>query len=246
VQSKRQSLIEFSFAVPTEDFIDKRIKFVVTHNRVAPTQQKQVEEKEKEKEEEEEAEEKRQEKEVGMMIFKREYGTAICAWDAVLNVAQIGRSQYSVDKVNNNIAWLGKKIVDKDDELNRRIRAAILAFDAPLTGDLGANIARALPISRPVELVAIVTNSPMPKPLHPYYSKWKDDLRELLKVYSERVEKVFVFGISRNELLKSSESDQQSGQKGKDSQVEDKISPGFNTWYELIESLAKYLTGEEG
>jgi len=234
VQSKRHSLIEFSFAVPTEDFIGERIKFVVTHNRVVSMLQKREKQAE---EEEEKAEEKRQEKEAGMMIFKREYGTAIYAWDAVLDVAQIGRSQYRVAKVNNNIVWLGEEIISDKNELNCRIKATILAFDAPLTGDLGANTARALPISRPVELVAIVTNSPVPRPLHPYYSNWKDDLGQLLEVFSERVEKVFVFGISKDELLKSS--------KGKNSQVENKISP-FNTWYELIESLAEYLTGGEG
>jgi len=238
VQSKRHSLIKFSFAVPTEDFIAKRIKFVVTHNRVVSMQQKQAEKSEK-------VEGEDQEKEVGMMVFKREYGTAIYAWDAVLDVAQIGRSQYSVAKVNNSIVWLGEEIVsskDNKDELNRRIKAVILAFDAPLTGDLGANTARALPLSRPVELVAIVTNSPMPKPLHPYYSNWKEDLSQLLKVFNERIEKIFVFGISKDKLLKSLESGQQSEQKDKNSQVEDKISE-CNTWYELIESLADYLTG---
>jgi CRISPR-associated protein Cst2 len=241
VPPKRHSLIKFSFAVPTEDFIGKRIKFVVTHNRVVSMQQK----REKQAEEEEgegKAEKEEQEKEVGMMIFKREYGTAIYAWDVVLDVAQIGRSQYRVTKVNNNIVWLGEEIVSDKDELNRRIKAVILAFDAPLTGDLGANTARALPISSPVELVAIVTNGPTPKPLHPYYSNWKEDLRQLLEVFSERVEKVFVFGISKEELLKSSKSSQQSEQKGKNSQVEDKISE-CNTWYELIESLTDYLTG---
>lgn len=242
VQSKRHSLIEFSFAVPTEDFIGERIKFVVTHNRVVSIQQKREKQAE---EEEEKAEEKEQEKEVGMMIFKREYGTAIYAWDAVLDIAQIGRSQYRVAKVNNNIVWLGEEMVSDKDELNRRIKATILAFDAPLTGDLGASTARALPISRPVELVAIVANSPMPRPLHPYYSNWKDDLGQLLEVFSERVEKVFVFGISKDELLKSSKSGQQGEQKGKNSQIENKISP-YNTWYELIESLAEYLTGGEG
>jgi CRISPR-associated protein Cst2 len=242
---QRHSLIEFSFAVPTEDFIGERIKFVVIHNRVVPMQQKQAEKKENKEKEEEKAEEKGQEKEVGMRIFKREYGTAIYAWEAVLDIAQIGRSQYRVVKVNNNIVWLGEEIVSDKNELNRRIKATILAFDAPLTGDLGASTARALPISRPVELVAIVTNSPMPRPLHPYYSNWKDDLGQLLEVFSERVEKVFVFGISKDELLKSSKSGQQGEQKGKNSQIENKISP-FNTWYELIESLAEYLTGGEG
>jgi len=165
---RRESIIKFSFAAPPEELVVSAlgrylpVKYSVTHNRVSPE---------------------------FMMVFKREYSTLEFAWQAVLDVASIGRSQLERD-VDSNV-WLGKLLVSDRCELARRGVAAVLAFKALLGGWLGANTSRALPISKARELVAVLATRSIPMPLHPFYKDYASDLAELLKRYWDRVDSVY-------------------------------------------------------
>jgi len=165
---RRESLIKFSFAAPPEELVVGAlgrylpVKYSVTHNRVSPE---------------------------FMMVFKREYSTLEFAWQAVLDVASIGRSQLERD-VSSNV-WLGKPLVNERCELARRGVAAVLAFKALLEGYRGANTSRAQPILRVRELVAVLATRSIPTPLHPFYKDYASDLAKLLERYQDRVDSVY-------------------------------------------------------
>lgn len=242
---RREGLIRFSFAVPVEEIVAQRLKFGITHNRVVPIIGREQEVREKEGEEEK--------KEVEMMIIKQEYASAIYAFDSVLDIAMIGRSQYVNENQKEGVSggiggWLGSKLIDgQNNEIALRAKAAILSFDAVLTGEMGANVSRASPLPKPLVVVAIVTNKSIPKPLHPYYQAWKQDLANILRVFKDRIEKVYVYGIKRSDLIQyiSSSSDKSSSDENLKKELEElekelerKIAE-FYTWYELIEKLAE-------
>lgn len=211
-QVKRESLVKFSFSVPIEEEVAKRLKFVTTHNRVVPAVE-------------------------GMMIFKREYSSAVYAWEAAINLTSIGRSQY--DKDANTNVWLGKKIVADNKERANRAKAAVLAFESLLTGSLGASTARALPISKPLEVVAVLVSGCVPVPYHPYYSDYKERLIAYINSYSEKVEKVCAMNV---EIGK--QPLEQLGQ-----QAEKKVLNHFKDYYQLLDVLAtevyNKVAGEE-
>jgi len=178
VQLKRESLIKFSFAVPVEEEVKQaaeqyiQLKFAITHNRVTADPKE-------------------------MMLFKREYGSAVFGWEAVLDVASIGRSQFKRDSSSNS--WLGEPLLKDSnsnkidlDEIALRAKATVLAFAALLSGYVGANTSRALPISRVVDLAAILSDGSIPKPLHPFYEDYAKDLLRLAKSqYGNRILKMY-------------------------------------------------------
>ncbi|ADM27730.1 CRISPR-associated autoregulator, DevR family [Ignisphaera aggregans DSM 17230] len=210
VQLKRESLIKFSFAVPVEEEVKQvteqylQLKFAITHNRVTADPKE-------------------------MMLFKREYGSTVFGWETILDVASIGRSQFERNSSSNS--WLGKPLLTKDgnkiafDEITLRAKAAILAFVALLSGHLGANTSRALPLSKVVDLVVIRSNGSIPVPLHPFYEDYAKDLLSLVKSpLGNRIQKVYClkYGKAYAEL-----------QNERSKLVE------FDTYYGLLDAVAK-------
>jgi len=206
---KRDTLVDISHGAPIEeevrDAVEKyiQLKFPITHNRVS---------------------------EEFMMLFHREYATAIYGWNAFLDIASIGRSQFERD-VNAKI-WLGRKIINDKDEIARRAKAAILAFEAVLNGRLGANTARALPIYRIVDLAVVISNGSIPVPLHSFYEDYAKDLSKLLTSYSNKVLKVYYLdqGNVSTELKKMSSNENSKTEKTKFAE--------FGTYYELLSAVA--------
>jgi len=207
VQLKRESIIKFSFAVPTEEEVEQaaeqylQLKFAITHNRVTADPKE-------------------------MMLFKREYGSAVFGWEAVLDVTSIGRSQLERDSSSNS--WLGKCLINEYDEIVLRAKAAILAFVAPLSGYIGANTSRALPLSRVADLAVILSDGTIPVPLHPFYEDYAGDLLKLVKsLYSSRIRKIYCLkgGKAFAELQKANPSE------------ESKLAE-FDTYYELLDAVA--------
>jgi len=171
-QVRRESTIKMSFAVPVEKMVKEIRKFVITHNRVSKDPNE-------------------------MMVIKREYASAIYGWLSVFDLSGVGRSQYK--KHPNAGVWAGEKIIEFD-EVTKRVKAAILAYEALLTGELGASTSRALPLSKPVEIVAILTMWPIPMPLHPFYDDYVSWLKNILEKYGKQIEKVYYYGIDLKDL----------------------------------------------
>jgi len=192
-QARRESLIKMSHIIPAEEFCELKTNFTLTHNRVTA----------------ESAE---------MMLFRREYASSIYAFESLINLAQIGRSSY--EKEDNKDVWLGKKILNDKEEVKRRIRSAVLAYMYAITGELGANTSRSLPLFTPLELVIILTKNPIPRPVHPFFKDYKETLTELIKAYREEIEVVAYFPEGAFSLPE-----------------EDKIKK-YKTWFKVFEDVA--------
>ena len=194
-QVRRESTIKMSFAVPVEKMVKEIRKFVITHNRVSKDPNE-------------------------MMVIKREYASAIYGWLSVFDLSGVGRSQYK--KHPNAGVWAGKKIIEFD-EVTKRVKAAILAYEALLTGELGASTSRALPLSKPVEIVAILTRWPIPMPLHPFYDDYVSWLRNILEKYGEQIEKVYYYGVDLKDLKVNSGNKEGSKEGNKKAELKEPI-----------------------
>jgi len=159
-QVRRESCIKFSFAVPYIDGIEQAKKFSITHNRVSKIPE-------------------------DMMVFKREYASARFAWCSLANLVGVGTSQYL--KHANSRAWVGARLIDVE-EIVRRVKSMVVAYNALFTGELGASASRALPLFRPIEAVSIVTERPIPPPLHPFYKDYVKVIESLLAYYKNKGE----------------------------------------------------------
>jgi len=199
---RRESLVKFSFAVPVEEevkgAVEKHIqlKYPITHDRVSPIDE-------------------------FMMVFHREYASAIFGWNAILDIASIGRSQLERDPSSR--LWLGRPIVSDRDEIVRRAKAAILAFSALMSGHLGANASRALPIYGVTDLVVVLTSRSIPVPMPAFYESYADDLANLVgSQYGDSIIKVY--------SLKGGKASTKLGQLNKQEQ--------FGTYYKLLHAVA--------
>ncbi|MEM1731515.1 MAG: DevR family CRISPR-associated autoregulator [Ignisphaera sp.] len=228
LQIKRESLVKFSFAVPIEEIVSKSLsasrtlKYVVTHNRVTPESER-------------------------MMVFKREYASAIWGWQAVIDIASIGRSQLEKDKKDKKRSmWQGVLLVENGDEIVRRAKSAILAFENVLMGTLGASTSRALPISRPVELIAILVQGCVPTPLHPYYTEYKDYLAKYIALYFDKIKEVYSMNVDLEnkvtEVMSRLSQEEGSNQKLSEEEIRKNVNEKIKKYgdhYKLIEDLAK-------
>jgi len=171
-----------------------------------------------------------------MMLFKREYESAVFGWEAILDVASIGRSQLERDSSSNS--WLGKPLLIKDsnkiafDEITLRTKAAVLAFVTLLSGHIGANTSRGLPISRVVDLVVILSDGSIPAPLHPFYEDYAKDLSRLIKsLYnSNKIQKVY--------CLKSGKAFTELRNAGLSKESKESKLKEFDTYYDLLNAVA--------
>ncbi|MEM2149795.1 MAG: DevR family CRISPR-associated autoregulator [Ignisphaera sp.] len=228
LQIKRESLVKFSFAVPIEEIdhqslsVSRTLKYVVTHNRVTPESKR-------------------------MMVFKREYASAIWGWQALIDIASIGRSQLEKDKNDKDRSmWQGVLLVKYKDEIVKRAKAAILAFEKVLMGTLGASTSRALPISRPVELIAILVQGCAPTPLHPYYKDYKDYLAKYIALYFDKIEEVYSMNVDLEnkvtEVMSKLSQEEGSNQKLGEEKIRENVNKKIKKYedhYKLIEDLAK-------
>jgi CRISPR-associated protein Cst2 len=101
------------------------------------------------------------------MPYPRSYADGIYGFVSTLDLAHIGHS------FTDN-----KDIEDKEIAIRRRI--AVQAYIPMLTGAIGASLARALPVSDILDVTGIVSNKPIPAPVHPIYP---DYMNENVKLY---------------------------------------------------------------
>ncbi|AFL66340.1 type I-A CRISPR-associated protein Cas7/Csa2 [Desulfurococcus amylolyticus] len=159
-QIKRDSLVKVSFMIPvlTKENLEIASKFAVQHNRVIPSQVK-VSDQDK------------------MMVFKQEYSTALYGFNISMNLGLTLKPQYepgcNFSKFNLN------------DERKLRIKSSILAVLALITGGAGSKQARALPITKVKELLAVVSNHPVPNLIHGAYADYHVESLEALKAYAK-------------------------------------------------------------
>lgn len=206
-QVRRDSLVKTSFIVPVEGF-EARID-TVTHNRVVVNEQGVIERGKGE--------------ETAMMIFKRQYASALYGFQIDMDLVYVGRLLFSRDR----------HLVVSDQEEKRRGKAALLALIPLLSGQMGASRSRAEPIWRVEELIVAWSTAPLPALTHGHYANYLlDSVRTLstfAKLLNRRDVRLYVFP-------KALTNQDKIREELKDSGV---ILEGFESWQALVHQLIK-------
>lgn len=211
---KRDSLFKTSFLVPvlTEENVKIASKFAVQHNRVIPSQLR-VEE-------------------AAMMIFKQEYSTALYGFGISANLGLTLIPLY--DSIKNCYSWISENDIDQERKL--RIKATIIALINLLMGS-GSKQARALPIVRLRELVATVSNTPIPNLVHGSYPDYVKESLEIMNAYASVFDKenakiyVMCYGVKCKDKVENSKTSQ-SKEKSAELCIND-----YENLSELVEQL---------
>lgn len=205
-QVRRDSLVKTSFIVPVEGF-EARID-TVTHNRVVVDEQGVIERGEGE--------------ETAMMVFKRQYASALYGFQIDMDLGYVGRLLYSSDR---------RLVLSDQKEVERRGKAALLALIPLLSGQMGASRSRAKPIWKVEELVAAWSTAPLPALTHGHYADYLLDSVRTLSTFSKLLNRrdvhlyVFPKELSDKDYVKK---------ELKDSGI---IVEGFESWQALIQRL---------
>lgn len=173
---RRESLVKMSFLLPVED-LETRFD-TITHNRVVVSERGTIEEGER-----------------GMMLFKRQYASAVYGFSMVLDLEYVGRLLYDANH---------RAVVD-DEEIKRRSKAALLALVPLLSGDMGASRSRAQPAWRVEELIAAWSQKPIPPLTHGHYKDYVEQFVRMLATYvklSGASAQVVIYGLSEDMLSK--------------------------------------------
>jgi len=203
--SRRESIVKFSFAIPCEDAINKAVEIsAVTQNRVVIDSDGKIEGDEQ-----------------AMMVFKRQYASALYGFASTFDAYYVGRPQSNP-----------KQLVVQGDERKERAKLAVLAYINLLGGVSGANTSRGLPAIEVRELIAVTSNRPIPMAKHGFY---RDYIEETIKIASEFSKvfrtKVTVYIYSKNG--KTIKSLKEQYKDNKDFEIKD-----YSSYVELIKAVA--------
>ena len=120
------------------------------------------------------------EEEQQQMIFYKQYSSGIYGFSAAVDLSLIG------------YLHLQNSYIDKEDVKIRR-EAAVMAFLPLLGGEMGASLARALPLIEPLEALAISSSKPIPLPVPAIYKNYLEKNAELFRSLSKTIEDLTVF-----------------------------------------------------
>lgn len=103
-----------------------------------------------------------------MMIMKREYASGIYGFACTFDLDYVGRSQSDPSKVLN--------------ATDRKIRSkcAVLALMDVFSGKMGAAQARALPIIKVSEMLAVISKKPFPNLTHGFFQDYVEDSVDII------------------------------------------------------------------
>ena len=228
-QIKRDSLVKFSFAAPVLDtnVLEFVSRFSVVHNRVDPVTQRPQGKSQSQNQQEEQK--------TQQMVFKQEYSTSpLYGFNVVMDLSYVCRPMYESGSVNKC----------NDDEVLKRKKAAVLALLYMFTG-VGSKQARALPVSEVVELMAAVSDSPIPNLVHGSYRDYAEKSLDLLKAYAKSTGKQ-VYVVCYN--VKSCVDQQAGGQGQQKSNLEVKKVNSLEEFFnELLTRLkSQQSSGQAG
>jgi len=165
-QNRRESLVKFSFVIPCEETIKEALDVTaVTQNRVVVDEKGNILAKMEGGTEEGKA----------MMIFKRQYASALYGFASTFDAYYVGRPLSNPNKI----------AVKNIEERKERVKLAILAYINLLGGRFGANTSRGLPAINVNELIAVVSKKPVPMAKHGFYHDYIDETIRIIKDYAE-------------------------------------------------------------
>jgi len=163
-QNRRESLLKFSFVIPCEETIREGFDVsAVTQNRVVVDEKGNI---------------KGGGSEEGkaMMVFKRQYASALYGFASTFDAYYVGRP------LSNP-----KKIAVNNDERAERAKLAVLAYINLLSGRFGANTSRGLPALNVEELIAVVSDKPVPMAKHGFYRDYISETINIIKDYAKAI-----------------------------------------------------------
>jgi len=184
-QNRRESLVKFSFVIPCEETIKEALDVAaVTQNRVVVDEKGNIEGGGTEEGK-------------AMMVFKRQYASALYGFASTFDAYYVGRplSNPSTIAVNNN------------EERKERTKLAVLAYINLLGGQFGANTSRGLPALDVNELIAVVSEKPVPMAKHGFYNDYIDETIRIIKDYAE------AFDVDVDIFIYSKENIDENGSK---------------------------------
>ncbi len=178
---RRESLIKFSFVIPCEETIKDAFDIsAVTQNRVVIDETGKIEGTREEQ---------------AMMVFKRQYASALYGFASTFDAYYVGRPLSNPNEI----------AVNDSKERRERVKLAILAYINLLGGRFGANTSRGLPALDVDELIAVVSEKPVPMAKHGFYSDYIDETIRIIKDYAEAFDvNVDVFVYSKRSIENNS------------------------------------------
>lgn len=199
---RRESLIKFSFVIPCEETIKDAFDIsAVTQNRVVIDESGKIEGTREEQ---------------AMMVFKRQYASALYGFASTFDAYYVGRPLSNPSKI----------AVNNSEERKERAKLAVLAYINLLGGRFGANISRGLPALDINELIAIVSEKPIPMAKHGFYSDYIDETIRIIKDYAE------AFNVNVDIFVYSKRSIDENGSN--------KVTiTKFETYVKLLQEVAK-------
>ncbi|ADC66007.1 CRISPR-associated autoregulator, DevR family [Ferroglobus placidus DSM 10642] len=209
IPNRRESLVKFSFAIPCEESIEKAVEISsVTQNRVV------IDEKGK-------IEGSGEESGTAMMVFKRQYVSALYGFSSTFDAYYVGRPQSNP-----------RQIAVQNEERKERAKLSVLAYINLLSGISGANTSRGLPALEVRELVAATSQSPIPMAKHGFY---KDYIEETIKILND-----FSKAFDTNVTVHVYTKDKRNINKPQDNDLLELRQ--YDSFVKLIESVAEEVT----
>lgn len=118
-----------------------------------------------------------------MIVFKREHESGVFGFNIVVDLAYIGRAQSNPTQS-----------LDSNERITRA-RLVVKALTDLLSGNFGAAQARALPIVKLEELIALLSSKPGPNLVHGYFKDYAEETFNIIKNYYINGEaKIYVLG----------------------------------------------------
>lgn len=222
-QIKRDSLVKVSFAAPVFDInvLEFVTRFSEIHNRIDPiSTQKSNKQKSSDSDNENTAQ----------MVFKQEYSSSpLYGFNISMNLNYVCKPMY---ETASNVK------VCSDEEIKLRKKASVLALSYLFTG-VGAKQSRALGISRPVELLAAVSDSPIPNLIHGSYVDYMEKSIDIMKLFNNV--KILCYGVNCKKLEKTGIEQTDSSIKQTNLLIEQ-----TNSLSEFFNKLLQLVSGESG
>jgi len=107
------------------------------------------------------------------MPYPRSYAAGLYGFVSLLDLEHVG---YSFTDQST--------IKDPTKRMNRR-KIAIQAYIPLITGTCGASLARALPVADILEIITVLSDKPIPAPIHPLYPEYVEENTKLYQSISE-------------------------------------------------------------
>ncbi len=153
------------------------------------------------------------------MPYPRSYAAGLYGFASLLDLKHIGYS------------FTEQRAIDDQSKRVRRQKIAVQAYIPLITGACGASLARALPVADVLEVITILSDKPIPAPIHPLYPEYVKENAKLYQSVSDALQSNIVMYVwSKDEVYKGWK------EKNFELRVMERPADGFNEVIMRLES----------